>query len=219
MKILCSFGLHAWGGCECSRCGKTRDQEHAWNGCKCKRCGKTRDTEHDWTSNCRICSRCNTAGTGTHDFGRDHRRCSKCGQRSSWKRTRDPGRIIIGVADDLWSWPWAEKNRKLDFFGAHQIQDFTAGCAARGYDTAVDFFSELVKAYPTNGLVWWCLGWAIQARQGTAHALQAFNRAAGLGWPLVKALPDGSVKVKSGFGEWWLLSVNGDEQLIEADGG
>ena len=43
MNIKCKFGFHEWGGCECYRCGKTREEGHDWSirfG-KCERCGKT----------------------------------------------------------------------------------------------------------------------------------------------------------------------------------
>ncbi len=55
MGIPCIFGFHNWGGCKCTRCGKSRDEEHKWNGCKCTTCGKT---NHDWSENCEKCARC-----------------------------------------------------------------------------------------------------------------------------------------------------------------
>lgn len=43
----CRFlGIHSWGACKCSVCGKTRNAEHRWAGCRCSVCGQTRDVAH-----------------------------------------------------------------------------------------------------------------------------------------------------------------------------
>ena len=38
MNLLCRLGLHAWNGCLCTRCYKTRDQDHDLKECRCLRC-------------------------------------------------------------------------------------------------------------------------------------------------------------------------------------
>jgi hypothetical protein len=192
MAILCRFG------------------QHSWNGCVCMRCGDTRDREHDFSKNCRICGRCGQTRANAHDFTLDRRKCSKCGQNSSWTRKRDPDAVIKGVADDLWSWDWVALNEKgLSGFKAHDMQDFTAGCAARGYDTAVDFFRELLTFHPGNELILWNLAWAVYARHGSVSSLEVFRQAAALGGKLVKLMPNGGVQVLNGLTGWWVLNPDG----------
>lgn len=84
MAFLCTFGLHAWEGCKCSRCGKTRDEEHSWDGCKCRRCGTARDAEHSW-GDCR-CLRCGKM----RDHSWKEGKCSRCGE----ERDPDPSGTI-----------------------------------------------------------------------------------------------------------------------------
>jgi hypothetical protein len=45
-SIKCKLGFHAWSGCKCSQCSKTRDELHLFydsDPYKCSNCGKTRD--------------------------------------------------------------------------------------------------------------------------------------------------------------------------------
>ncbi|MGC9953675.1 MAG: hypothetical protein ABSD21_05315 [Rhizomicrobium sp.] len=125
------------------------------------------------------------------------------------------------MADELWSWDWEEINGEtFANIRTGLIHDFTAGCAERGFDTAVDFFSELVDAHPTNGFVRWCFAWAICGRliahnRGEAQSLQNFRDAASLGSSLVEVLPDGSVKVINQVGERWILRSDGSSQRVK----
>jgi hypothetical protein len=48
MNLLCVIGFHAWSGCTCLRCGKTRNNNHHWDACICDVCGKMRDKNHIW---------------------------------------------------------------------------------------------------------------------------------------------------------------------------
>jgi hypothetical protein len=44
MGLWCLLFGHAQG-CECSRCGESKNQNHDWDGCECRICGKI---EHNW---------------------------------------------------------------------------------------------------------------------------------------------------------------------------
>src|SRR5271165_4358036 len=58
--MKCVLGLHGWDGCQCSRCGKTRDEDHKWSACKCTAYGGSRNERHDWDDElkCRVCGKC-----------------------------------------------------------------------------------------------------------------------------------------------------------------
>ncbi len=99
MSIGCTFGIHAWEGCQCSKCGKIRNEQHdwsddcnecsvcgttrpdahTWDGCKCSKCGKTRNDQHDWGKNCEKCSKCGKTRDGGHDWSKDCEKCTRCG--------------------------------------------------------------------------------------------------------------------------------------------
>ena len=99
MNLKCAIGLHAWIGCKCAKCGKTRDEGHAWtndcetcaqcgktrrgvhnwDGCVCLHCGATRDEGHDWAKDCEVCARCRKSRTSAHVW--DGPRCLTCGKR------------------------------------------------------------------------------------------------------------------------------------------
>lgn len=72
MKWLCLFA-HAWTGCRCSRCGKTRLRNHTWLHCRCRHCGFSRQTEHDW----RAC-KCSVCGVERHSWLNGT--CTRCGK-------------------------------------------------------------------------------------------------------------------------------------------
>ena len=73
--MFCFFG-HAWDGCKCTKCYKTRDKQHAWDGCICLKCGKTRDEQHEWDG-C-ICSKC---GKDRHELKPGICECEICGEK------------------------------------------------------------------------------------------------------------------------------------------
>ena len=81
MNLKCALGLHEWSGCQCSKCGKTRDEGHDWRkDCeKCSKCGKTRDEGHDWIKDCEKCSKCGKTRQGAHFWVETG--CSKCGRK------------------------------------------------------------------------------------------------------------------------------------------
>jgi HEAT repeat protein len=96
MAISCLLGLHAWKGCQCAKCGKTRGHDwrsdcqrcahceaartepHRWNGCKCSACGKSRAEEHDWSGDCEKCRICGTTRQAAHAW--DGCKCKVCGK-------------------------------------------------------------------------------------------------------------------------------------------
>ena len=80
MNLKCMLGFHAWSGCKCEQCGKTRDQGHDWaNDCEtCASCGKTRDEGHDWRFNCHQCSKCGKTRDKAHDWTTDCEHCALC---------------------------------------------------------------------------------------------------------------------------------------------
>jgi hypothetical protein len=45
MNLKCLVGMHAWSGCKCPKCGKTREGAHEWtlkHGYECAKCGKAK---------------------------------------------------------------------------------------------------------------------------------------------------------------------------------
>jgi hypothetical protein len=77
MGLMCYFGVHAWNGCKCSGCKKTRDEGHRWDGCRCSGCGKTRNSNHRRSGNdCTRCAVCQGDSGIPHVW--DGCRCSKC---------------------------------------------------------------------------------------------------------------------------------------------
>ena len=58
MNVQCLVGFHRWRGCQCCRCGRTRDEQHDWRrDCGgCVRCGKKRPEGHTWDGcKCTMC--------------------------------------------------------------------------------------------------------------------------------------------------------------------
>jgi len=45
MALFCRLGLHAWDGCQCTRCGAQRDEGHVWEVTRCVKCGKMLPTK------------------------------------------------------------------------------------------------------------------------------------------------------------------------------
>lgn len=83
MKLKCLFGSHAWDGCKCRSCRKTRDEGHKWQGCKCSACGVTRDQAHKWNGcTCTICGK-----TRNKNHSWDGCTCRLCGKSKehSWQ--------------------------------------------------------------------------------------------------------------------------------------
>lgn len=99
MSLKCTVGMHAWTGCRCSSCGKTREEGHDFgSSCKCKICGKVRDEHHIWDhfTSCErkkctvcgkawgqahvwdgcVCKNCNDRNEAGHDW--DGCYCNKC---------------------------------------------------------------------------------------------------------------------------------------------
>lgn len=67
IKIKCLIRRHAWDGCRCTACGRTREEGHTWDGCKCTVCGRTRDEGHTWNGcKCTVCGETRDYG---HKFG------------------------------------------------------------------------------------------------------------------------------------------------------
>jgi hypothetical protein len=58
MRFSCFIGMHAWAGCKCTACGKTRYEGHDWSkDCeKCAKCGMVREDAHIWEG--RTCKTC-----------------------------------------------------------------------------------------------------------------------------------------------------------------
>ena len=122
MSLKCKIGLHAWDGCKCIMCGKTKDEQHSWDGCKCSKCGKKRDDKHRWNG-CK-CYRCDKTRDEQHIWSKDCEKCSKCGKKRdnqhSWdgckcnkcNKTRDEQHLWDGCKcskceknrDDQHSW-------------------------------------------------------------------------------------------------------------------
>ncbi len=92
MSLKCSIGMHAWNGCKCSACGKTRDEQHdVTGGCgKCTRCGQEVDN-HDWSKNCEKCSKCGKTRIAHHAWDKDCEKCSSCGETRSDKHQKVNG--------------------------------------------------------------------------------------------------------------------------------
>ena len=81
MNLQCFFGRHAWSGCMCSICSKTRDKDHDWSkDCeKCATCSNTRENGHDWGIDCEKCSRCKKLRSNSHLW--NGCTCFKCDKR------------------------------------------------------------------------------------------------------------------------------------------
>ena len=109
----------------------------------------------------------------------------------------------------------------------------------------MDFFSELARSHPANGLVRWCLAWALQGRfvvqkarntkalwsplakdyidiplparsaLDAANSREAFIESARLGSPLVEILPDGNLKMMNLIRQWWTLNLDNSSQQID----
>ena len=82
MSLRCKIGLHSWNGCECSICGKWRDEQHDWSkNCEeCSICNKKRFIQHDY---CRVCGRCKNCDKWDwfhRGYPDDCRKCS-CGRK------------------------------------------------------------------------------------------------------------------------------------------
>ena len=82
MNMRCAIGVHAWRGCSCSRCGKTRNEGHDWaeNCERCSICGKTR-TNHNWSRDCEKCANCRVTRFSAHDWSKDCEKCAACGRK------------------------------------------------------------------------------------------------------------------------------------------
>lgn len=80
MNLKCILGSHAWNGCRCLRCGKTRDEGHNWKrDCEeCSGCKKTQPDAHDWSQDCEKCSRCEKSRTDAHLWSDDRKKCLRC---------------------------------------------------------------------------------------------------------------------------------------------
>ena len=109
MGMLCKLLGHHWKGCQCTRCGQTRNEGHQWVEaedkcehtcsicgltetvpcewfhCRCERCGAVRDEHHLWLKKsaceqvCRICG----MERETHNWKHVDRgvdRCTACGK-------------------------------------------------------------------------------------------------------------------------------------------
>ena len=79
MGLSCKLFGHKWNGCQCTKCGKTRDEQHEWDGCVCTRCGKNRYEQHKWDG-CK-CSRCGIVRNEQHKWVIC--KCSRCGSEMS----------------------------------------------------------------------------------------------------------------------------------------
>jgi len=104
MAFLCRILGHRWNGCQCARCGETRDtghlfeaaegkcektctlcgkvepMAHQWHHCACTHCGLTRDKDHDWfaTSECEeVCRICGQERS-SHAYVPHERGVDKC---------------------------------------------------------------------------------------------------------------------------------------------
>lgn len=82
MSIKCKLGMHQWDGCQCTVCGKVRDEHHDLSlDCeKCARCGHVVIGNHDWSHDCEKCSKCGKTRENAHSWEHDCEKCSKCGK-------------------------------------------------------------------------------------------------------------------------------------------
>jgi hypothetical protein len=109
MKLWCVVGFHAWNGCECSRCGKLRDEGH------------------DWTADCQECAVCHKKRPDAHVWSED--KCSRCGIRAPRYR-EDKVKDYYGYGEEI-ALVWIDaKTReeavsKLDVPETHSICDET----------------------------------------------------------------------------------------------
>lgn len=80
MNLKCVLGMHAWSGCKCGNCGKTRANDHDWTAdCeKCANCGMTRIGAHTWNE-CE-CTKCQKPTPAGHHWTKDGKSCTKCGK-------------------------------------------------------------------------------------------------------------------------------------------
>lgn len=97
MSIKCKLGVHQWNGCQCSVCGKTRDDHHDLSlDCeKCARCGQAVINNHDWSRDCEKCAKCGKTRENLHSWDKDCEKCSKCGQTRQNKHDMIRGLCII----------------------------------------------------------------------------------------------------------------------------
>jgi uncharacterized protein (TIGR02145 family) len=93
MTLKCKVGVHNWDGCQCTLCGKIRDDHHDWSGdCeKCSRCGKVAENRHDWLKDCDHCHKCGKRREGFHSWAKDCEKCSKCGHTRFDKHQMENG--------------------------------------------------------------------------------------------------------------------------------
>ena len=93
MSFKCKIGVHSWDGCQCTRCGKIRDEKHdlSTDCAKCSRCGQIFDeNQHDWSEDCDKCATCGQTRENQHSWWKDCEKCSKCGKvRSDMHRFQD----------------------------------------------------------------------------------------------------------------------------------
>lgn len=104
MKILCTFGLHAWEGCRCTRCDKRRDTGHGWEGCRCAKCAKVRDSEHAWEA-CK-CSRCARTRDEAHVW--EGCKCRVCAKTRNTEHQFEGCRCVRCGANGTGSHTWRD---------------------------------------------------------------------------------------------------------------
>jgi hypothetical protein len=82
MSLLCLLFGHSHG-CQCTRCGKERD-EHHWDGCHCTRCNQV---NHSW-----IVKDWSTDGYN-YTFEKE---CIKCKEKTKVIERVDFDKIVFG---------------------------------------------------------------------------------------------------------------------------
>jgi uncharacterized protein (TIGR02145 family) len=97
MEIKCKLGMHHWDGCQCTICGKTRDDHHDWaKDCEtCAKCGKTVESHHDWSHDCERCHKCGKTRENGHSWAQNCEMCSKCGQKRYDKHQMSNGLCTV----------------------------------------------------------------------------------------------------------------------------
>jgi uncharacterized protein (TIGR02145 family) len=83
MEMKCKIGIHNWDGCQCTNCGKIRNEHHDLSkDCEtCAKCGTTIANHHDWSHDCERCHKCGKTRKNEHSWTQNCEMCSKCGQK------------------------------------------------------------------------------------------------------------------------------------------
>ena len=187
MSIRCLLGTHAWEGCKCLTCRKTRDEGHDWSkDCeKCARCGAARQNTHQWQG-CK-CPVCGQNRNEAHDWGKNLKKCSICGTERSDEEVlaslipesaypldqteKDRCKSIEAFLYGAWgifdrfrakSFEYRHPERSGEiarrFAGIKALYlDYLLLCRQSKASAPIYLLHELTRKYPESGLTWYCL--------------------------------------------------------------